>query len=97
MGLLSASELKNELTRLSAWSSGEAAIRRTYKLADFRQATAFIVLISYEAEAANHHPTLTNTYNSVTVELSSHDVGGVTERDIDLAAKIDAIFQKHFL
>ena len=63
---------------------------RDYELADFVAALGFIAQIGALAERADHHPTLTNTYSRLRVELSTHDAGGITEKDVALARAVEA-------
>jgi 4a-hydroxytetrahydrobiopterin dehydratase len=63
----------------------------SYKTADFATATAFVVQVASVADELNHHPEIRLGYGSVAFELSSHDAGGVTDRDLELAARIQAI------
>ncbi|MBB3172864.1 4a-hydroxytetrahydrobiopterin dehydratase [Endobacter medicaginis] len=70
---------------------GRDAIRRVFKFADFSAAFGFMTRVALIAEKANHHPDWSNSYDTVTVELTSHDVGGLSSRDIRLAKAIDAL------
>ncbi len=74
-----------------AWEVGPDAMRRTFVFADFATAMGFVVQAALIAERQNHHPTWTNTYRTVAVELSTHDAGGLTQRDAALAAELDRI------
>jgi 4a-hydroxytetrahydrobiopterin dehydratase len=67
------------------------AIERTYDRGDFNGSIRFVDAVAEAANAADHHPDLSISWNRVTVTLSSHDAGGVTERDFALATAIDAI------
>lgn len=67
------------------------AMSKSYKFADFRSAIAWMVRAAFEAEAINHHPEWRNVYNRVDVRLTTHDTGGLTERDFDLARRIDKL------
>ena len=78
------------LARLPGWTRTGRAIARTYRFADFRGALAFVNRVGELAERHNHHPDIAIHYNQVTLTLWSHDAGGVTERDVRLAAAIDA-------
>lgn len=91
--LLSAAERIAALSRLDGWSEveGRDAISRTFTFADFNAAFGFMTRVALVAETMNHHPEWSNVYRTVAVTLTSHDAGGVTERDIRLAAAIDAI------
>lgn len=78
----------------AGWSletSGKAMLR-TYRFAGFRDAVAWMVRAGFEAEAMNHHPEWSNVYNRVEVRLTTHDTGGLTEKDIELARRMERIF-----
>ncbi len=91
MAILSDDELRDRLGELPGWEAGDGEIRKQYELADFRAAVAFVVRIAFEAEAADHHPDLDIRYRRVTVALSTHSEGGVTAKDVDLAAAIEKL------
>lgn len=74
---------------LTGWRQADEAIHAEFETGDFATGLKLVNLIGESAEAANHHPDLTLTYPSVTVTLSSHDVGGLTSRDIGLARTIN--------
>lgn len=90
MPSLSDDVIARELGSLAGWRRDGDAIVRDYELADFVAALGLIAQIGALAERADHHPTLTNTYNRVRVELSTHDAGGITEKDVALAREIEA-------
>lgn len=79
------------LATVPAWSEvdGRDAIARTLVFADFAAAFTFMTRVAFAAEAANHHPEWFNVYHRVEIVLSTHDAGGLTQRDIDLARVID--------
>lgn len=79
------------LTTLNGWRRTDRAIQRQVKLASFRDVIALIVRIAFEAEQRDHHPELTNVYDQLTITLTTHDAGGLTEKDFDLAAAIDTL------
>lgn len=89
MDTLDTTTIRTALADLDGWQLDDDAIRRELTFDGFRDAIDFIVRIADLADEANHHPELTNVYNRVEVVLTSHDVGGVTQRDLDLAAAID--------
>ncbi len=71
-------------------ASDGAAILKTFIFASFADAMTFMLRVSYAAEAADHHPEWTNVYNRVDVRLTTHDAGGLTQKDFDLAAIMEA-------
>lgn len=77
---------------INGWTKENNALVLTERFEDFSEALAFIVRVGLLAEQSNHHPTITNTYNEVSLMLTTHDQGNViTEKDYDLAEKISAI------
>lgn len=90
-GKLSAAEREAALAELKGWSAveGRDAIFRSFTFKTFNQAFAFMSRVALAAEKMDHHPEWFNVYNRVDITLSSHDVGGLSQRDIDLAKKID--------
>ena len=89
---LSQAQITAALTDLPGWSYDDGRLHKSFKFSDFPEAMSFMVRIGYAAEAMNHHPTLANVYNQVTVGLQTHDAGNaVTQKDIDLAMKIESI------
>lgn len=91
MGKLSDEEITAGLAERPGWERSGDEITREYRLGDFKEAVAFVVRLSYEAEAANHHPDLDIRWNRVLVRLSTHSEGGITANDLDLAATIEAL------
>ena len=77
--------------RLDGWELDDGAIRRDFRFDSFPAAIAFINRVATLAEAENHHPELRNVYAEVTVVLTSHDAGGVTAKDLDLAERIEGV------
>ncbi len=90
---LSCEARKAALARLEGWSeaSGRDAITKTFVFADFNEAFGFMTRAALVAEKLDHHPEWFNVYKTVEVTLSTHDAGGLTERDIKLAAAMDKI------
>lgn len=76
------------------WSGDASRLRRTFRFASFPQAIAFMVEVAFHCEAANHHPEWRNVYDRVEVELTTHDAGGVTEKDLALAAHMTAVHRR---
>ena len=79
------------LRGLAGWSElqGRDAIHKTFKFKSFSEAFGFMARSALAAEKMNHHPEWFNVYNKVDVTLATHDAGGVTQKDIDLAAAMD--------
>jgi 4a-hydroxytetrahydrobiopterin dehydratase len=90
---LSAERRRQVLTELSGWSEAEGAdaITRTFEFADFNQAWGFMTRVALAADKADHHPEWSNVYNKVEIVLSTHDAGGVSDKDVALAKFIDSI------
>lgn len=91
MAVLSDTEIKQSLARLSGWRQNGIAIQRVFEFPDFKAAMAFVNRIADAAEQANHHPDIDIRYNKVTMSLVSHDSGGVTQRDVKMAERINQI------
>lgn len=92
-GRLSQTERQAAMARLSGWKDAEGrdAIAKRFTFAGFKEAFGFMTQVALVAEKMDHHPEWTNVYKTVDVTLSSHDAGGVSERDIKLAEAIDRI------
>jgi len=76
------------------WNEENNKLRRVFEFADFRTAFAFMTRVAFEAESMQHHPNWSNVYNTVTIELTTHDAGNiVTDKDRALAKSIDQIAQ----
>jgi 4a-hydroxytetrahydrobiopterin dehydratase len=90
--LLEADEIRAGLESLAGWQAdAEAkAIRKTFRFADFSEAFGFMTRVALAAEKADHHPEWANVWNRVEIALTTHESGGVTRRDLDLAAAIEA-------
>lgn len=84
------------LAALPQWQYDEArgAITREFRFADFAQAFAFMTEIALAAEKRDHHPEWSNVYNRVSITLTTHDAGGLTQRDIDLAGVADQAYAR---
>lgn len=90
---LSEAERAEALDGLPDWDYDDErdAIRRRFTFDDFAEAFAFMTQVALMAEKADHHPEWANVYNTVDILLTTHDAGGLSARDIDLATAIDAI------
>ncbi len=89
MPKLSDQEVQQALAGLDGWSRDGDQIKREFQFEDFIAAFGFIAQVGVLAERAHHHPNLGNVYNRVTIALSTHDEGGITEKDIALAREIN--------
>lgn len=89
--VLSASEIDQALEKLPGWSRQGKTIQKVFPFGNFLEAMEFVNKIAVAAEAANHHPDIAISYNKVTLALVSHDSGGVTQRDIRMAGKINDV------
>jgi 4a-hydroxytetrahydrobiopterin dehydratase len=91
MAKLAIDDLKNALKRLPDWelAKDREAITRRFQFVDFDAAFAFMTRSALLAAKMDHHPEWFNVYNKVEVTLATHDAGGVTQKDIDLAAAMD--------
>jgi 4a-hydroxytetrahydrobiopterin dehydratase len=90
MGRLEDTEIRKRLQGLSGWAQSGNAIEKTYSFEGFAGSIAFVNRVAQLAEQADHHPDILIQYDKVKLTLSSHDSGGVTDRDLRLAAAVDA-------
>lgn len=90
---LSASERSELLSALEGWSMAEGrdAIQKRFVFSDFVEAFGWMTRVALSAERMNHHPEWTNVYRTVEVTLSTHDAGGLTRRDVELAQRMDQL------
>lgn len=88
---LSDSAREASLLELPLWRYEAGVITRDFKFGDFAEAFGFMTRVAALAEAADHHPDWSNAYNRVTIALSTHDAGGLTEKDVALAGAIDRL------
>ena len=91
MEKLTANEIESQLQHLPGWGIKDGSIVKTYQFADFKEAFAAMTRIAFECEKANHHPEWENVYNRLTIKLNTHDAGGITSYDFDLAKTIESI------
>lgn len=87
---LSPEAIAQRLEALDEWTQSGDALQRTYGFDDFVEAMAFVNRVAAIAEAQEHHPDILVRYNKVTLTLSTHDAGGITAKDFELAAAIEA-------
>ena len=88
---LSASELEASLASLDGWSVVSGKLHKQYTFPDFVHAFGFMATAAVAIEKRDHHPEWSNVYNRVTVDLVTHDSGGITQMDVDLAKMLDSV------
>jgi 4a-hydroxytetrahydrobiopterin dehydratase len=91
---LSPQEVSSTLASLPGWSVVDGKLHREYKFSDFVHAFAFMTAAALVAEKMDHHPDWLNVYNRVTVNLWTHDAGGITKLDMELAGHMEKIALK---
>lgn len=88
---LSQQQIEDQLKNLPNWRYENGYIKTDIQCADFKAAFALMTRIAFEAEALNHHPNWENVYNRIHIALQTHDAGGITQLDMDLAKRISAL------
>ena len=88
---LSEDEIATKLAGLNGWAFKNGKLHRQYQFPDFVAAFGFMTSAALCAESMNHHPEWTNVYNKVTIDLNTHDAGGITALDFTLAGKMEAL------
>ena len=91
MKAYSEKEIREKLTNFEGWEYEEDAIHTAFEFEDFKEAFSAMTRIAFEAEKMQHHPDWHNVYNTLNITLSTHDAGGVTDKDFELAKTIDTI------
>ena len=84
-------ETLQALANLGEWTIDGGKLLREFAFADFSQAFGFMTRVALVAESMDHHPEWSNVYNRVRIHLTTHEVNGLSQRDLDLAARIDAL------
>ena len=88
---LSQSEIDEELMSLSGWSIVNGKLHKEFQFESFNQAFGFMTRAAMEIEKINHHPEWFNVYNRITIELTTHDSGGITKNDVNLAKILNSL------
>jgi len=88
---LSSTDIAQLLEQLPAWSLQEGKLHRELRFADFSEAFGFMSRVALAAEQLNHHPEWSNVWNRVVINLTTHDCGGLSNLDLALAQRIDAL------
>ena len=89
--ILNETEISQKLQNLTDWTTNGQEISRTFQFKDFVQAIDFVNSLVEPAETAGHHPDIAISYNKVTINLTTHDAGGITQKDFDLAETISKL------
>ena len=85
-------EIQASLDELEGWSLADEKLHREFRFSDFVTAFGFMASAAIESEKMNHHPEWSNVYNRVNIQLTTHDAGGISERDFLLAQQINTLF-----
>jgi len=88
---LSSEEISEELKNLPGWSIKEEKLHKDFEFDDFNQAFGFMTRAAMHIEKLNHHPEWFNVYNKLSVDLMTHDAGGITQNDIELAKILNSL------
>lgn len=83
-------ELRSALAELPEWEVADGKLHRELTFADFSEAFGFMARVALAAESLGHHPDWSNSWNAVTIDIVSHDVGGLTPQCVELARRVDA-------
>jgi 4a-hydroxytetrahydrobiopterin dehydratase len=88
---LSPEKISEELKNLSGWSIKDEKLHRDFEFESFNQAFGFMTRAAMEIEKMNHHPEWFNVYNRLTIDLMTHDAGGITQNDVELAKILNSL------
>ena len=88
---LSESDIDEELKKLSGWDVKDGKLHKEFQFDNFNQAFGFMTRAAMEIEKMNHHPEWFNVYNRITVDLTTHEVGGITNNDVNLARILNSL------
>lgn len=95
MSKLTKEDIASRLANLKGWEYVNGSIEKSFIFSNFKEAFSMMTRIAFECEAQNHHPDWSNVYKTLNVRLNTHDAGGVTEKDFELADSIEAIVNNH--
>ena len=88
---LSESDIDEELKKLSGWDVKDGKLHKEFEFDNFNQAFGFMTRAAMEIEKMNHHPEWFNVYNRITVDLTTHEAGGITNNDVNLAKVLNSL------
>ena len=91
MEKLSDSAIQQQMDNLTGWELVDDGIEKSFVFRDFKEAFSIMTRIAMECEVRNHHPEWSNVYNRLNIRFSTHDAGGLTDSDFNLARTVDAI------
>ncbi|MGH9979505.1 MAG: 4a-hydroxytetrahydrobiopterin dehydratase [Nitrososphaeraceae archaeon] len=91
---LSESEIESAISSLDAWTFKDSKLNRSFKFGNFVEAFTFMTAVALNAEKMDHHPEWFNVYNTVRIDLMTHDVDGISDYDIKLAKLINSIYER---
>ncbi len=91
---LDSAAIDQALEQLEGWSLKDGKLHREFKFPDFSQAIGFMAIAAVRIEKMDHHPEWCNVYNRVEIDLVTHDAGGVTDKDVELAKLLESIAAK---
>lgn len=94
MALLTQTQISAALSELKQWTNLNGKLHREYTFPFFAHAIGFMATAALQIEKNNHHPEWSNVYNRVTVDLTTHDAGGITKNDVDLAIYLEGLAQR---
>lgn len=89
--VLNNEELQNAIATIEGWELNNGKLNAQIEFDNFKEAFTIMTRIAFEAELMGHHPEWTNVYNQLDISLTTHDAGGITEKDIELAKRINKI------
>lgn len=93
MKVLNKEQVEAALSNLEGWSFNENGIVKNFVFEDFKEALSVMMGVGIIAEEMNHHPEWFNVYNKLDIRLSTHDAGGVTQKDVDMAQNIEGLIK----
>jgi len=94
MSVLTQTQIEQRLLRLPEWDFYDNAIHAEFEFENFKDCFSAMSRIAFECEALNHHPNWSNVYNVLKISISTHDAGGVTDKDFKLALAIEHIVEE---
>ena len=91
MAVLAESELQSQVAGMQGWEVRDGALEKSYDRGDFDGSMAFVNRVAEAANAADHHPDISISWNTVTLRWVNHSAGGITEKDVEMAEKSDSL------